>query len=122
MNPESRVSRHITFEYLYRDTSNYKRYGRVVFRNPNRTSAADLDRAIRQILEPRSPFPDVLQFRAERVDLPTLFFAENDSRTMDDIDFHEFHSIEFSDTTDDRRDRRSIDEFLHALLFEAQRR
>lgn len=111
----TRIRRSARFNYLYRDTSNYKRCGSVVFSNPKGTSAEKLTLNIERVLGPRSYFPDVLEFHAERVGLPTLFLYEHGHPTMDDVDFHEFHSVESSDSPPDDREGRSIDQFLRVL-------
>ena len=105
----------VSFNYLYRDAANYKKWGSVVFDNPKRRTVEELTATTQRILGPRSPFPDVLQFRPERVKLPTLFLYEIGSPTVDDVDFHEFFSIETSTAKPDDPSGRSIDEFLRKL-------
>lgn len=106
---------YVSFNYLYRDASNYKRYGGVVFGNPRRRTIEELNATVHRILRPRSPFPDVLQFRPERVKLPTLFLYDDGRPTVDDVEFHEFFSIEPSTAQPDDPYGRSIDEFLRVL-------
>lgn len=105
----------VAFNYLYRDASNFKRYGRVVFRNPSRKPIEELNLIVRLILGPEAPFPDVLHFQPERVGLPTLFFDADGPTTIDDLDVHEFESIESMAETPRVRDPRTIDDLLYQL-------
>ena len=111
----TRGGSYVAFNYLYRDASNYKRYGSVVFRNPRRRSTERLTAAVEGILRPRAYFPDVLQFRAENVKLPTLYLYEDGLPTVDDVELHEFFSIEPSTSPPDDPYGRSIDQFLQTL-------
>ena len=111
----SRADQHVSFNYLYRDASNYKKWGSVVFDNPKRRTVEELTATVQRVLGPRSPYPDVLQFRPETVKLPALFLYEAGSPTVDDVDFHEFFSIETSTAKPDDPSGRSIDEFLRML-------
>ena len=80
----------IKLNYLYRDYSNYKQHGSVVFANPNKLSHQLIVEIISQNLI------DGEFFNAEDWRVPSLFFEEN---TPDDHEWHEFVSIE--ETTDE---------------------
>ena len=80
----------IKLNYFYRDYSNYKQYGFVVFANPNTLSRQLIEQIISQNLI------DGEFFNAEAWGLPSLFFEES---TSNDHEWHEFVSLE--ETTDE---------------------
>lgn len=75
----------IKLSYLYRDGSNYKNFGEVVFAN---SSQVELEEVRHTIV---SNLIDGELFNAKKWGLPELFF---DDTTIDDHGWHEFHSIE----------------------------
>lgn len=79
----------VSFEYLYRDGSNYKNWGEVVFES---TSGSELDELERQIVQ---GLIDGCNFVAEKVEIPTLYFVERDTRV--DHCWHEFAGISWTD-------------------------
>ena len=89
------------FHYLYRDASNYKQWGEVVF-----TGWAPA-------LEPRlvAALDGQEFFIADQVRLPELFFTGGPSNS-DDHCFHEFDSFETTDAPAGDRYQRSIDELV----------
>lgn len=93
----------VKFNYLYRDGSNYKNYGEVIFTN---LTSIELD-LIREIIV--SNLIDGEFFVAKEWGLPELFF---DSSNEDDHGWHEFHSIE---VTKDNSDVGSIEELLNRI-------
>jgi len=98
MAPNSR------FEYLYRDASNYKTWGSVVF---SRHATHDLLLRVLRALE-SSEF-----FIADQVRVPELFFELPQwPLEQDDHCWHEFSAIE--STTDEPSDShaRTIDDFV----------
>lgn len=92
------------FHYLYRDASNYKQWGEVVFTG----CACSLEPRLVAALD-RQEF-----FIADHVRLPELFFTEGPSDS-DDHCFHEFDSCETTDVPADDRHQRSIDEFVQEV-------
>ena len=93
----------IKFYYLYRDASNYKRYGYVVFANPNNISVVSIEETIRENLI------DGEYFDAAGWQLPLLFFEVPNA---DDHDWHEFEDIE---ETEEVSQTKTIDEFLNSI-------
>ena len=81
----------ITFNYLYRDRSNYKNFGSVDFSNPKEIPIAEIEATI------TSNLTDSEFFVAEDWGMPTLYF---DEWTEDDHNWHEFLNIEVKENED----------------------
>jgi len=77
----------IKFNYLYRDSSNYKNYGYVILANPENFALIEVEKLI------RSKLIDGEWFYADEWDVPELFFEWVDFRI--DSTWHEFESIEY---------------------------
>ena len=99
----------IRFIYLYRDASNYKQHGEVIFSNETQMSLEEIDQTI------RSHLSDGLFFIARQLQLEERFFAVI---SEDDHPWHEFVQVET--TTDPAFDpvpaqKRDITQFLKEL-------
>jgi hypothetical protein len=99
----------IRFAYLYRDGSNYKQHGEVIFSNEGLLPLAEVEKQIRRALN------DGEFFIARQVHLEECFFT---SLYDDDHPWHEYAGIEW--TTDPPFDpnsdhARDIEEFLAEL-------
>jgi len=79
----------IKFNYLYRDGSNYKNFGYVIFANPGNISLEELEELI------QSKLIDDTYFYAKEWQLPDLRFTNLD--IDNDPTWHEFESVEFTD-------------------------
>lgn len=79
----------IQFNYLYRDSGNYKKYGFVIFANPDNIGLQEFEKIILHKLI------DNQWFYANEWGLPELFLDWVDFRI--DPTWHEFESVEFSD-------------------------
>lgn len=77
----------IKLSYLYRDGSNYKQYGSVVFANPNNIPFE----TVKQIVT--SNLIDGEYFVTQDWSVPELFF---DDKNEDDHQWHEFESLEIT--------------------------
>ena len=79
----------IKFSYLYRDSGNYKRFGDVIFSNPNNLTILDMENLI------KSKLIDGEWFYAQDWGLPNLHFEDWD----EDLDhgFHESESLSYSE-------------------------
>ncbi|MFL9844177.1 hypothetical protein [Flavobacterium rhizosphaerae] len=75
----------IKLNYLYRDASNYKQYGSVVFANTNNIAAKTINNII------KSNLIDGEFFVAEAWEIPVLYF---DNIIDADHNWHEFQNIE----------------------------
>jgi len=79
----------IKFNYLYRDSANYKKYGSIVFANPTNIDLLELETLI------RSKLIDSTWFYADEWGMPELFFDTFDWKV--DPTWHEFESVEHTD-------------------------
>jgi hypothetical protein len=99
----------IRFIYLYRDASNYKQHGEVIYLNETHLTVEEVDRQIRSFLS------DGSFFIARQVQLEERFFAVVNE---DDHPWHEYVSV--AATTDPTFDpvpgqKRDIAQFLKEL-------
>lgn len=94
----------IVFNYQYRDASNFKKSGHVVFENqdalPLEILNCEFERATLHS-----------EFIADQISIPELFFDKHHF-SGDDHCFHEFIGMEYTDMPSNDRHRRSISEFL----------
>jgi hypothetical protein len=100
---------HIKFTYLYRDASNYKSWGEIIFKNHDKLSLAEIEERL------RCSFDSGELFVAAQVSIPEVFLFLQDKLTDDDHFYHEFHSVE--GTNDDCNDDcdRSIKVFIEQV-------
>jgi hypothetical protein len=103
----------ISFQYLYRDASNYKQHGEAVFTNRTCLPLTDIEAQIRACLK------DGKYFIARQVNLEERFF---DALYDDDHPWHEYERIEATtlapfdpDNWSQRQHRRDITEFIADL-------
>jgi len=94
----------IRFEYLYRDGGNYKQFGDVVFANPEGIEIQRLENLVQEALIGE------MNFIAEDLHLPLLYFSEKNS---DDHGWHEFDSIH--ETDEEVSDLRTVSKFIAQL-------
>ena len=78
----------IKFNYLYRDSANYKQFGYVVLANPDNVDIAELDALVRFRLI------DEMFFYTTPWQLPKLF--PNTFDPYIDPTWHEFESVEYT--------------------------
>jgi hypothetical protein len=79
----------IKFSYLYRDGSNYKKFGYLVFANPDDVNLQELEDLI------KSKLIYDTRFYADKWNLPELFTEYIDFRV--DPTWHEFESVEYTE-------------------------
>jgi hypothetical protein len=121
----------ISFTYLYRDGSNYKRFGKAVFANPDELSTSSLDNRLKGLFDEGENFianqigiPEVFLWGGENgpepETVPALvadgkFNPGKDKYRVNDDDqwWHEYDGVE--NTDDDPTDSRTIAEFLNAV-------
>ena len=75
----------VKFKFMYRDASNYKQHGNVVFRNQDPLLLDEIERRIRACLQ------DGEYFIARQVHIEERFF---DTLHDDDHPWHEFSGVE----------------------------
>lgn len=95
------LKHNLKFNYLYRDSGNYKQFGSIVFSNPNRLSERKVDSALRSL------FIDSKYFVHTNFNIPSLFFENTNS---EDHDWHEYESIIVTD--ENPTDNRTIEELI----------
>lgn len=105
----------IEFRYLYRDGGNYKKFGRVIFRNPERLTSESATEQLQRA------FIGGDLFIAGQIRLPEVFLYAGGHFSYDDHCYHEFEMAGSSaDVTSDTHDR-SISEFLAEVAAQAKR-
>ena len=99
----------IRFCYLYRDGSNYKSWGEVIFSNPEQLT---LDKIEIRLID--AFLPDK-QFIASQISIPEKFLFLDGKFTKYDHCYHEFDCVEVceEDSTDSLE--RSISDFLREV-------
>jgi hypothetical protein len=96
----------VEFTYLYRDGGNHKKWGRVLFSNPDRLSSDSLDNGMQ-----RAFLRDGL-FIAAQIRVPDVFLYAGGAFSFDDHCYHEFDSVRPTLRAADDVHRRTITEFL----------
>lgn len=97
----------VQFNYLYRDASNYKSWGSIIFAE----SHVDVLNPRRWELELRRLFLDDT-FAAYQIALPEVFTFSQGKAGDDDHCLHEFHSIELTNELPNDAKGRTFSEFL----------
>jgi hypothetical protein len=103
------------FVYLYRDGSNYKKWGRVVFSNPDALISDSAEEKLRLAF-----LQDGL-FIASQIRVPEAFIYAGGNFSFDDHCYHEFDGIRATDDSGDDAFGRSITEFLTEVTQQANR-
>ena len=99
----------IKFNYLYRDGSNFKSWGQVIFSNSENLAIKEVEAKLLNAF-----LPDKL-FIASQISIPEKFLFANGKFTKHDHCYHEFDCVEICQEkpTDDLE--RSITDFLKAV-------
>ena len=80
------MTANLSFQYLYRDASNYKQHGETIFSNRGHLSLDEIEKQIRACLH------DGEFFIAQQVNIPECFFDV--LHEEDDHPWHEFNLVE----------------------------
>lgn len=104
----------IKFTYLYRDSSNYKAWGEIIFSNLEKLSLEEID------LRLRKGFDTDGIFTANQVQVPEIFLFANGNITSDDHCFHEFYSVEVTEELPNDQLGRSIKVFVEQVELESK--
>lgn len=96
----------VKFIYLYRDGGNYKKWGHVIFRNPDELRCDFIRRALEKAF-----LQDGL-FVAHQIRVPDAFLYARGEANSEDHCFHEFDRVELSPGTPNDQHGRSIKQFL----------
>ena len=96
----------IRFNYLHRDSGNYKKFGSILFSNPEQLSIEEIEQNIRQNLI------DLEYFYPDQVNIKKFKFH----RFWDDNSWYEFESVEIIDNIDHPNKKlKSLNSFLLLL-------
>lgn len=101
----------VRFEYRYRDYSNFKRYGEVVFANPDAISVDRIEAAFEDARRDAFPTADEYQFSAEALRIPTLYMEPRSPQ--DDHSWHEAVCFEATEDSPLDAELTSISDFLN---------
>lgn len=96
----------IRFNYLYRDGSNYKSWGEVIFLNPEDLAINDIEAKLLTAFLPDK------QFIASLIAIPEKFLFANGQFTKYDHCYHEFDCVEICQENPTDNLERSITDFL----------
>lgn len=96
----------IRFNYLYRDGSNYKSWGEVIFSNPENLIVSKIETKL------LDAFLEDEQFIASQISIPEKFLFINGKFTKYDHCYHEFDCIEICEENSTDSLTRSITDFL----------
>jgi hypothetical protein len=105
----------VEFVYLYRDGGNYKKWGKVIFSNPDGIDTETVERDLRQA------FLEDGLFIASQIRVPEVFLYSDYGFSSDDHCYHEFGGVRPTASSADDERCRSISEFLVEVIQEAQR-
>ena len=95
----------IRFNYLYRDSGNYKKFGRKIFSNPEQLAIEEIYQKLLESLI------DQAFFYPEEVGIEKFRFH----RYLDDTSWYEFESVEEIKSHSSHKNLQTIDSFI--LLF-----
>jgi len=107
------MSKRIKFRYLYRDASNYKAWGDVVFGNPDDITLEEVETRLMKAFDVDGIFV------AHQAHIPEIFLYADGSITEADHCFHEFDSVEFTEEPRSDKDSRSIKAFVEQVELES---
>ncbi len=97
------------FTYLYRNGSNYKTWGSVIFANPDALSCEHVGQRLRKALMTDATFV------ADQIRVPELFPFAVGTADVDDHCLHEFYSIEDTKRRPTDIHHRAVVEFLREV-------
>jgi hypothetical protein len=105
----------VEFSYLYRDGGNYKKFGRVVFSNPEQITWELIVKALTEA------FLEQGLFIADQVRLPEVFLFANAELSFDDHCYHEFDAVRPSEKESTDPYMRTISEFVSEVIQQGER-
>jgi len=100
----------IKFGYLYRDASNYKMWGEVIFTNPDGIALDYINNRLKLAFDFKA------YFIADQINIEEVFFEDI---TDDDHCYHEFYSVEFTEKKGTDPLNRTITSFLKQVELES---
>lgn len=105
----------VEFSYLYRDGGNYKKFGRMVFSDPEQI---DLSVAARELAD---AFLEDGFFIADQARVPEVFLFADGKFSFDDHCYHEFDAVRITDKEPTDEHARTLTEFLSEVIQQGRR-
>lgn len=105
----------VEFSYLYRDGSNYKKFGRVVFSNAEQITCEVIAKTLTEV------FLDEGLFIADQVRVPEVFLFANGQLSFDDHCYHEFDEVRATEEESTDPHMRPISEFVAEVIQQGRR-
>ncbi|HET7142373.1 MAG TPA: hypothetical protein VFI68_00010 [Anaerolineales bacterium] len=99
----------VKFNYLYRDGSNYKSWGEVIFSNPENLTVTEIEEKFLHAFLPDK------QFIASQISIPEKFLFMGGKFTRYDHCYHEFDCVEVCQEDSNDSLARTITDFLRAV-------
>jgi hypothetical protein len=96
------MSKAIRFNYLYRDSGNYKKFGSKIFSNPEKRTIEDINKQLSDYLI------DQQFFYPEKAGIEKFRFH----RYQDDTSWYEFESTEEINYHSSHKNRETINHFI----------
>lgn len=92
----------IRFNYLYRDSGNYKKYGSKIFSNPEQLTLEEITSHLKaKLIDQQFFYPDMLGIEKFRF-----------HRYLDDTSWYEFESVEEINYHSSHKNRETINHFI----------
>ena len=107
------MNTNIKFNYMYRDASNYKAWGSVIFINHDGLTLSDINTRL------SNSFGMDGLFIASQIRIPEVFLYLDGDITIDDHCFHEFISVKVMSEAENDKYRRSINEFTNEVEYQS---
>lgn len=104
------MSQNIKFNYLYRDASNYKLWGEVIFTNSDGLALDYINKRLKQAFDFKT------YFIADQINIEEVFFEDI---TDDDHCYHEFYSVDITEEDGTDPLNRTITSFLKQVELES---
>lgn len=100
------MSEVIRFNYLHRDSGNWKKFGSKLFINPDQLTLEEIEQKIRaNLIDQEYFYPDQVGIRKFKF-----------HRYLDDFSWYEFESIEMLESVDPfKKDLKSIHSFFELI-------
>jgi hypothetical protein len=99
----------VEFTYFYRDGGNYKKFGRVVFTNPDQIACGTIEEALTEA------FLEDGLFIADQARVPDVFLFANGKLSFDDHCYHEFDTVRPTGEGPTDEQMRSITDFVSEI-------
>jgi len=104
----------VEFSYLYRDGGNYKKFGRVIFTNPDQLDCGTIQKEIMEA------FLEDGMFIADQARVPDVFLFANGELSFDDHCYHEFDTVRSTEEDPTDEQMRSVSEFISEMTVQAR--